>query len=641
MSIINALDLSISFGENIVLDNITFDINENEKVGLIGANGVGKTTLFKIITGQYDEYTGSFIKGKNINIGYMEQHTCSVKGRTVYQELLSVFEPLIEMERTIEACSRAIEEQSGDIHAHIAELDRLTNQFQRDGGLTYQSRTRSALLGLGFTQEDFDLTTDKLSGGQRSKLTLAKLLLSGANFLLLDEPTNHLDIQSVEWLEAFLKDFKGSVFMISHDRYFLDQVTNKTIELHNGRVVSYKGNYSEFLKKKEQVQKSIEEKYEEDLKEIHRLEGIVAQQRQWNREKNIKTAESKLKQIDRIKAQLIVPEKEAEKIHFDFSPKAVSGNEVLQCVGLSKSFGEKQLLKNAEFLLKRGERVFLLGPNGCGKTTLLKILMGDLEQDFGKIIFGANVQTGYFDQVQDKLDLNKSAIDEVWNQFPYMTQTQLRCALAAFLFRGDEVFQKIETLSGGERARIALLKLMLGKFNFLLLDEPTNHLDAFSRDELEATLSAYEGTMLIVSHDRYFINKLADRILYLTENGITEFKGNYDDFLEKHSSLTENISSNKTIKKTTSANDYKEKKERQSNIRKLKTAISKLENEIDLLEQAISEGEQCLADEEVTSNYELLLENTAKLDENNRLLEEKMGLWEEMNGNLQELLQNY
>lgn len=638
MSVMNGLNLSIAFGENTILDQVTFEVNENEKVGLVGANGVGKTTLFKIITGAYRHYTGIYTKGKHTRIGYMEQHTCSEKGRTVFAELVSVFAQLIEMERLIEQCAVDIEAKNGDLHTLVIRMDELTEQFQRRGGLTYLSRTRATLIGLGFSEADFELSTDKLSGGQRSKLTLAKLLLSDANFLLLDEPTNHLDIQSVEWLEGFLCDFKGAVFIISHDRYFLDKVTNKTMELHNGKMMCYKGNYSSFLEKKVQIRKSIEEKYKEDLKEIQRLQGIVAQQRQWNREKNIKTAESKLKQIERIKAQMITPDKAVEKIHFDFSPKTVSGNDVLACEGLAKAFGDNRLFQNTDFLVKRTERIFLLGPNGCGKTTLLKILTGDQTQDSGSITFGANVQTGYFDQVQEKLNLNKTAIDEVWDQFPFMNETQVRSALAAFLFRGDEVFQKIETLSGGERARIALLKLMLGRFNFLLLDEPTNHLDAFSRDELEQTLMEYKGTMLIVSHDRYFINKLADRIFYLTKDGITEYKGNYDSFAQRNQQLLEPKVAPKAEKRSSGSNDYKEKKERQSAVRKLMTAIARTEGKIADLEALISGGEAMLVQEEVTADYELLLLETAKLDENNCLLEETLVEWEAMHTKLQELL---
>lgn len=639
MSVVNALNLSISFGENTIFDNITFDINEKEKVGLVGVNGAGKTTLFKILTGSYNDYKGFFTKGKDVVVGYMEQHTCSEKGVTVYDELVSVFSPLIDMENEIEQCSQNIENKIGDVNESISRLTFLTDEFNRLGGLTYVSRTKSTLIGLGFTEADFAMTTDKLSGGQRSKLILAKLLLSDANLLLLDEPTNHLDINAVEWLESFLLDFKGAVLLISHDRYFLDKVTNKTMEIQNGKLITYQGNYSEFLNKKEKIQLDIQNQYEIDLKEIERLYGIVAQQRQWNREKNIKTAESKLKQIERLKADLVVPDDKVEKIKFDFSPKIVSGNDVLQCEGLGKSFGEKGIFRNVDFLIKRKERIFLLGANGCGKTTLLKILMGDYLQDCGKITFGANVQTGYFDQVQERLDVNKTAIDEVWDNFKYMTQTQVRNALAAFLFRGDDVFQKIETLSGGERARIALLKLMLGRFNFLLLDEPTNHLDAFSREELENTLLEYDGTMLIVSHDRYFINKLADRIFYLSEYGIIEHKGNYDDFV--NSTLLSQVEnkSESNVKKS-SNNEYKQRKEIQSNIRKLNTQISRTEEEIGNTEGKIEETKLLLQSEDVTSDYALLIDKTNELERLNAILEEKIELWEELSSNLQDILQN-
>lgn len=639
MSVVNALNLSISFGENTIFDNITFDINEKEKIGLVGVNGAGKTTLFKILTGAYTEYQGAFTKGNDIQVGYMEQHTCSESGVTVYDELVSVFQPLIDMENEIELCSRNIEKEIGSVDENINRLTFLTDEFHRLDGLTYVSRTKSTLTGLGFSEDDFSMTTDKLSGGQRSKLVLAKLLLSDANLLLLDEPTNHLDIDSVEWLESFLQDFRGSVLLISHDRYFLDRVTNKTMEIKNGKMITYLGNYSEFLVKKEKIQQDIQEQYEIDQKEIERLLGIVAQQRQWNREKNIKTAESKLKQIERIKATMIIPDAKVEKIKFDFSPKIVSGNDVLQCENLSKNFWEKEIFKNVDFLIKRKERIFLLGANGCGKTTLLKVLMGDYVQNSGRIIFGANVQTGYFDQVQERLDMGKTAIDEVWDNFKYMTQTGIRNALAAFLFRGDDVFQKIETLSGGERARIALLKLMLGGYNFLLLDEPTNHLDAFSREELENTLLDYDGTMLIVSHDRYFINKLADRIFYLTDDGIAEFSGNYDDYIGAKTAQFVETKKEKSVTKTLN-NEYKQRKEAQSSIRRMNTQLEKAEDEISNIEGEIEETKQALQSDEVSSNYELLIEKTSKLEELNVSLDEKMALWEELSSKLQEFMEN-
>lgn len=605
MSVVSVQNLTLSFGENTLFKGVSFDIYEKDKVGFVGANGAGKTSLFKVLKGEYLPDSGGCFIGKNVKIGYMEQHTCS-NNKTVYDELISVFNDLIKMEKQLEDIAAELTQNATD--ELIAKQDFLTNKFQANGGLTYKSLTRSSLIGLGFDEKDFDMPTSKLSGGQKSKLILAKLLLSKADLLLLDEPTNHLDISAVEWLESFLSSFSGAFIVISHDRYFLDKVTDKTIEIENNKLRSYKGNYSEFLVKKEAEQKAIEEKYELDLKEIERLEGIIAQQRQWNREKNIKTAESKEKVIERIKAQMVVPDAKVQKIRFDFTPKCVSGDDVLDVFELSKSFGDKKIFENVSFQIKKGQRVFLLGDNGCGKTTLLKILMQDYFPESGKFKFGANLFTGYFDQVQAKLDLSKTAIDEVWSAFPHLTETRVRNALAAFLFKGDEVYKVLEKCSGGERARIALLKLMLGQFNFLLLDEPTNHLDAFSREELENTLLNYSGTMLIVSHDRYFINKLATSIIELTPNGVNTYLGNYDDYAEKRFVAEEKTKKEKPVK----VNDYKLKKERASALRKLNTRLSRLEGEI---EQA--EEKTVMLEESLSANppYEELLEITKQLEE--------------------------
>lgn len=630
MTVLNIQNLSFFFGERELFSNVNFDIDEKEKVGFIGSNGVGKTTLFKLIRGEYEPSQGSVIKSKDVRVGYMEQHTCSEKGRTLYDEILSVFEHLALIEDELEEVNALLLNGEGDTESNIRRQDELTVKFQNEGGLTYKSRARSALIGLGFEEKDFDMTTDKLSGGQRSKVALAKLLLSESNLLLLDEPTNHLDIKSVEWLEGFLKNYNGAVFVISHDRYFLDKITDKTVELENRKVRCYKGNYSEFLVKKKAEQKAIEDKYECDIREIERLEGIVAQQRQWNREKNIRTAESKLKQIERIKEQLVVPDSKVERIRVSFKPKFVSGNDVIIAKGLSKSFGDKQIFRDVDLHIKRGERVFLLGDNGCGKTTLLKILMGDYKQTDGSFIFGENLSKGYFDQVQAKLDLTKTAIEEIWTTYPQMTQTSLRNALAAFLFKGDDVFKNMSELSGGERARIALLKLMLGGFNLLLLDEPTNHLDAFSREELENTLLDYTGTMLIVSHDRYFINKLSTRILELNQNGVKEYLGNYDYFYEKKMNMDSQENSTPKSKPAIKVNDYKLKKEQAAEQRKLKTQLKRTEELIETLEQEIVSVESILNSEEVQSDYEKLLEYTEMLRTKNEELEELYLLWEEI-----------
>lgn len=629
MNVLDVQNLTLSFGENTLFSNLSFDVQDKEKVGFVGVNGAGKTSLFKVITGEYTPDSGNCFISKNATLGYMQQHTCS-DNKTIWNELVSVFDDLIQTEIELDEINEKLKTD------HSKELlerqSYLTDEFNLNGGLTYKSMTRSALLGLGFGEEDFDKPTSKLSGGQKSKLILAKLLLSKADFLLLDEPTNHLDISAIAWLEDFLKNFNGACLIISHDRYFLDRVTDKTIELENKKIRSYKGNYSEFLVKKAAEQKAVEEKYENDMKEIERLEGIVAQQRQWNREKNIKTAESKEKVIERIKAQLVVPDKKLEKIRFDFTPKCVSGEDVLEVDGLKKSFGNHIVFENASFNVKRGERVFLLGDNGCGKTTLLKILMGDLSRDDGTFKFGASLMTGYFDQVQAKLDLSKSVLDEVWTAYPFMTETKVRNALAAFLFKGEEVYRKLEVCSGGERARVALLKLMLGGYNFLLLDEPTNHLDAFSREELENTLLNYSGTMLIVSHDRYFINKLATRIVELTPNGCNNFLGNYDDYNEHRFIAKEE----KQVKEKPKVNDYKLKKERQSNLRKLNTLLKKLEGEIEDAEREIGKFEQKLTD----ASYEELMEYTSKIDSLSTHRDELYEKWEETSLELAELEEN-
>lgn len=627
MAVVSVQNLTLSFGEQTLFSDVSFDIYEKEKVGFVGANGVGKTSLFKVIKGNYLADSGACFIGKNVKVGYMEQHTCS-DNRTVYDELISVFDDLIKMEKELDDIALKLTESADD--ALIARQDYLTNEFQKNGGLTYKSLTRSSLIGLGFDEKDFFMETAKLSGGQKSKLILAKLLLSKADLLLLDEPTNHLDIRAVEWLEGFLSAFSGAFIVISHDRYFLDKITNRTIEIENCKLRSYKGNYSDFLIKKKAEQKAIEDKYEQDLKEIERLEGIIAQQRQWNREKNIKTAESKEKVIERIKAQMVVPDAKVQKIRFDFTPKCVSGEDVLDVFELSKSFGDKKIFENVSFHIKRGERVFLLGDNGCGKTTLLKILMQDYPASNGKFRFGANLFTGYFDQVQAKLDLNKTAMDEVWSAFPYLTETRLRNALAAFLFKGDEVYKKLEKCSGGERARIALLKLMLGQFNFLLLDEPTNHLDAFSREELENTLLNYSGTMLIVSHDRYFINKLATAIVELTPEGVNSYIGNYDDYAEKRCVSLESEKKEKPVK----VNDYKLKKERASMLRKLKTRLSRLEDEIE-----DAEDKAGLLQEELCTNppYEELLKVTEELDAVNKHKDALYEEWEQLSEELTQL----
>lgn len=632
MPALSVRNLTMTFIERNLFTDVSFDVEERDKVGFIGANGVGKTTLFKILNGEISPVSGTVTFSKNVRPGYMEQHACNNPRADVYHELLSVFDYLSDMETEISALAHQIDNKSGNLDELVERQTMLIEQFERAGGLTYKSRTRSALLGLGFSENDFTMPVGNLSGGQRSKLCLAKLLLSQSNMLLLDEPTNHLDIDAIAWLEGFLRDFKGAMIIISHDRYFLDNVTNKTIELEHNRAMVYTGSYSEFVKKKESVNESLKNKYEHDLKEIKRIEGIVEQQKRWGQAHNFITAASKQKEADRIKDQLVAPESELETMRMHFEPRCESGNDVLICKSLAKSFDDKQLFKNVDIHIRKGERVFIIGGNGCGKTTLFRILTGKTPMDSGEYDYGANVEIGYFDQMQQNLDLSKTALDEVWDTFPNMTQTEVRSALASFLFKGDEVFKPLSKMSGGERARVSLLKLMLKGSNFLLLDEPTNHLDASSREELEKTLLDYSGTMLIVSHDRYFINKIADRILLLTNNGVKEYLGNYDYYLERTTAEKQGAvpTENKKDKKEKPQNDYFLQKQKQSEERKRQTKLKKAETEIERLDEEIAKTQELLSSEEVAADYEKLMELSKRLEDLQKQQEEQYEIWEEL-----------
>ncbi|WP_417141090.1 ABC-F family ATP-binding cassette domain-containing protein [Ruminococcus bromii] len=625
-------NLTMTFIERNLFTDVSFDVEERDKVGFIGANGVGKTTLFKILNGEISPVSGTVTFSKNVRPGYMEQHACNNPRADVYHELLSVFDYLSDMETEISALAHQIDNKSGNLDKLVERQTMLIEQFERAGGLTYKSRTRSALLGLGFSENDFTMPVGNLSGGQRSKLCLAKLLLSQSNMLLLDEPTNHLDIDAIAWLEGFLRDFKGAMIIISHDRYFLDNVTNKTIELEHNRAMVYTGSYSEFVKKKESVNESLKNKYEHDLKEIKRIEGIVEQQKRWGQAHNFITAASKQKEAARIKDGLVAPESELETMRMHFEPRCESGNDVLICKNLAKSFDDKQLFKNVDIHIRKGERVFIIGGNGCGKTTLFRILTGKTPMDSGEYDYGANVEIGYFDQMQQNLDLSKTALDEVWDTFPNMTQTEVRSALASFLFKGDEVFKPLSKMSGGERARVSLLKLMLKGSNFLLLDEPTNHLDASSREELEKTLLDYSGTMLIVSHDRYFINKIADRILLLTNNGVKEYLGNYDYYLERTTAEKQRVvlTESKKEKKEKPQNDYFLQKQKQSEERKRQTKLKKAEAEIERLDEEIAKTQELLSSEEVAADYEKLMELSKLLEDLQKQQEEQYEIWEEL-----------
>ena len=494
--------------------------------------------------------------------------------------------------------------------------------------MTCRARARSALLGLGFDDEQIRLPIRALSGGQRAKLQLAKLLLCGANFLLLDEPTNHLDTHSVEWLEEYLINSKCAYLVISHDRYFLDKTTSKTFELENKKMTVYKGNYTAYLPQKAERRLSEQRVYENTMKEINRLEGIIEQQRRWNREKNIKTAESKQKVIDRLSENLKKPENLPTAMSFGLDIKNQSGEDVLEVDKISLGFGREPLFENVSMEVHRGEKIFILGPNGCGKTSLLRTLLGQYHAQSGRIKYGVGVKVGYYDQIQTGMDSEKSIFEEMSDSFPAMTNTEIRSTLARFLFKNDDVFKPLSTLSGGERAKVLLTKLMLGKFNFLMLDEPTNHLDIISCEALEQALKEYEGTLLIVSHDRYLINSLADKIYYLTPMGIEIFEGNYDAFLEKFKPFqTERKPPEEQPEKQT---EYKNKKERDALRRKMKARLSKVEVEIAEKENLLNDLNERMNSPEIASDYEKMLELTNRIDEEQRKLESLYSEWEKL-----------
>ena len=628
MAIVTVNGLCMEFGEQKLFDGMTFEIQENDRIGLIGVNGCGKTTLFKLLTGEYYQTKGNIVLNKNASIGYMEQHVCRNLERSAYDEVMTVFSELIEMERELDFLNAKISGKCENLGELIERQSFLNEEFARRGGLTCRARARSALLGLGFDDEQIRLPIRALSGGQRAKLQLAKLLLCGANFLLLDEPTNHLDTHSVEWLEEYLINSKCAYLIISHDRYFLDKTTSKTFELENKKMTVYKGNYTAYLPQKAERRLSEQRVYENTMKEINRLEGIIEQQRRWNREKNIKTAESKQKVIDRLSENLKKPENLPTAMSFGLDIKNQSGEDVLEVDKISLGFGREPLFENVSMEVHRGEKIFILGPNGCGKTSLLRTLLGQYHAQSGRIKYGVGVKVGYYDQIQTGMDSEKSIFEEMSDSFPAMTNTEIRSTLARFLFKNDDVFKPLSTLSGGERAKVLLTKLMLGKFNFLMLDEPTNHLDIISCEALEQALKEYEGTLLIVSHDRYLINSLADKIYYLTPMGIEIFEGNYDAFLEKFKPFqTERKPPEEQPEKQT---EYKNKKERDALRRKMKARLSKVEVEIAEKENLLNDLNERMNSPEIASDYEKMLELTNRIDEEQRKLESLYSEWEKL-----------
>lgn len=609
MIVLSCRNIKKSYGIQDVLKDVTLSVNEGDKVGIIGPNGEGKSTLFKILSKNITPDDGDMFIDKNKTIGYLSQHLSLQSENTIYEEVSSVFQNLINLENKIKDLEVKMKEPYDESNASYHEKlikDYTTSQelYENRGGYTYRGNISKVLKGLGFLEDDFSKVITTLSGGQKTRIALCKLLLQNPDILLLDEPTNHLDLEAIEWLEEFLKSYKGTLLVISHDRFFLDAVTNRTFQVINGHVNCYNAPYTKYLELKEKDYEAKLKAYNLQQAEIQRQEEIIQKFRSFNREKSIRRAESREKALEKME-RLDAPDKEkgASKIQFETAVK--SGYDVLHIENLSKSFEDKNLFNNISFDLKRGEKIALIGDNGRGKTTLLNIIMGKLKADNGKTILGTNVNVGYYDQEQSDLDQNKTILDEVWDAFPDLTTTKIRTALGSFLFTGDDVFKEIKNLSGGEKCRINILKLMLSQSNFLLLDEPTNHLDIPSREALENAILNYDGSMLIVSHDRYFLNKVINKIVELKETGMDEYLGNYNYYMEKKQNpsrfeVYEEVSNGKT--KTQVKEEKKKVKLAQKEIRIKKTRLREVESSISENEALLEKLNNDLCLEEIYSN---------------------------------------
>ena len=623
-------DVTVAFGTDVILDKISFSINEGTRLGVVGVNGAGKSLLLKTIYGINRAEDGNIFYDKTKRIAYLEQNAGFESEKILFDEMLGAFGNLCEWEERLAFLQKKMNESYPDDEhmMYVKEYTSLEEKFRNNGGYEYKNRIKSMLTALGFPPEKQMLPVSALSGGQKTRVALARTLLGEPDILMLDEPTNHLDIESCKWLEGFLGSYKKTLIVISHDRYFLDKVTTLTMEIAHEKILVSKGNYSVFQKIKAEREFSIEREYEKTMTEIKRIEGIIEQQKRFNQERNYITIASKEKQIERLKSTLVVPEKALRSVNFSFKCDIRAGDEVLFVSGLSKSFPEKQLFRNMNLNIYRDDKVFLLGPNGCGKSTFLKILNKQVKADDGLIRFGSNVKIGYFDQNIETLSSDKTVLDEVWDMYRFMTETEIRSALAMFLFRGEDVFKRVESLSGGERAKISLLKIMLAKPNFLILDEPTNHLDITSREVLENALDDFNGTLLVVSHDRYFINKLATKVVHLTHDGAVNIDGNYETYIDFRNNQKSAQTKSELHKPV--INDYKLRKEQASNERKKKTLIAKTEKEITEVENEISLAQAKLSLPETTADYEKLLEVTEFINQLEVRLSDLYDKWESL-----------
>lgn len=600
-----------AFGEEIIVKDGSFHIEDHEKAALVGPNGAGKSTIFKIIAGELPSDGGSVILTKGKTMGYLAQHQDMNTDRSIYEEVRTAKADIIAMEQKIRQLELEMKDLSGDsLEDHMDSYNRLTAAFERENGYAYESELTGVLKGLGFQEEEFTKPVNTLSGGQKTRVSLGKLLLTKPDILLLDEPTNHLDLNSITWLETYILNYPGAVLIVSHDRYFLNRIVTKVIEIENGELMTYSGNYTDYSQKKQQIREARIKEYLNQQQEIKHQEAVIEKLRSFNREKSIKRAESREKMLEKIKP-VEKPIETNKDFQLKLEPATISGNDVLTVEHLSKAFPPQTLFSDISFEIKRGEHVAIIGDNGTGKTTLLKILNQVLPADNGTFTLGTNVQIGYYDQEHHVLHMEKTIFEEISDDYPTLTNTQIRNMLAAFLFTGDDVFKRISDLSGGERGRVSLAKLMLSEANFLILDEPTNHLDITSKEILEKALNNYTGTLLYVSHDRYFINQTATRILDLTHHTFVNYIGNYDYYLEKKEELTaaytENIdmtsdSSTDSGEISASKLSWQEQKELQAKERKRQNELKKTEERISVLEDRDREIDELMVQEEIFTN---------------------------------------
>lgn len=622
MLALNCENISLSFGVDTILSGVSFALNEGDKLGIIGVNGAGKSSLFSIITGKYEASGGAFYVAKGRSIGILEQNTINESKKTILDEAYSTFSSLIDDEKRLEEL-RIIAERSGK-DEDARRFIHLQDQFTRNGGYEFRGRCKGILKNLGLGEAFWDMPVSSLSGGQKTRLALTCLLLSDPDILLLDEPTNHLDVESMFWLEGYLKASKKTVLIISHDRYFLDSVVSHVLEIENGKGYLYKGNYTSYVDQKKKNREIEQRHYDNQQKEIKRIEAYIEQQKRWNRERNIIAAESRQKMLDRME-KIDKPDALPDKVRMHFESSGESGNDVLMASRLSKSFPGKLLFKDATFQVKKGDRLFICGENGCGKSTLIKILASKLSPDQGSVCYGANVKVGYYDQENQNLHPSNTVLEEIWNTYPNMTETVLRNTLALFLFKGDDVHKKVSLLSGGEKARLTLSKLMLSKMNLLILDEPTNHLDINSREILEEAISNFQGTVIAVSHDRYFVNKLATRILDFSFNidkTLYNYDGGYESFIDHKKVQKMSAEGTKIEQMTASKEQFLNAKKDNAEIRKQQRRLKQAKDDILKTENRIEELNIEMSKDDIGFDYVKLTALSEELEMcENKLLE--------------------